>query len=75
MACYRIQGPKLIIEFSPQGVGGDPTMHVHLGEKTADDEDPRVLLLDELKALPGRSSSQKSIFKIVTSKQRVTLLA
>jgi Protein of unknown function (DUF3500) len=27
-ACYRIQGPKLVIEFSPQG-GGDPTMHVH----------------------------------------------
>ncbi|MGA8029106.1 MAG: DUF3500 domain-containing protein [Bryobacteraceae bacterium] len=26
---YRIQGPKLIIEFSPQGVGGDPTMHLH----------------------------------------------
>ncbi len=26
---YRIQGPKLIIEFSPQGVGGDPAMHVH----------------------------------------------
>lgn len=26
---YRIQGPKLIIEFSPQGVGGDPTNHVH----------------------------------------------
>jgi hypothetical protein len=26
---YRIQGPQLIIEFSPQGVGGDPTMHVH----------------------------------------------
>ena len=26
---YRIQGPKLVIEFSPQGVGGDPTMHVH----------------------------------------------
>ena len=25
---YRIQGPKLIIEFSPQG-GGDSTMHVH----------------------------------------------
>jgi hypothetical protein len=76
MACYRIQGPKLIIEFSPQGVGGDPTMHVHPGEKTADDEDQRVLILDELKALPvtGRSLSQKSIFKIVTSKQRVTLL-
>lgn len=26
---YRIQGPHLIIEFSPQGVGGDPTNHVH----------------------------------------------
>jgi hypothetical protein len=29
-ACYRIQGPKLVIEFSPQGVGGDPTVHVSL---------------------------------------------
>jgi hypothetical protein len=28
-AYYRIQGPKLFIEFSPQGVGGDPSMHVH----------------------------------------------
>ena len=28
-AYYRIQGPKLVIEFSPQGVGGDPTMHIH----------------------------------------------
>jgi hypothetical protein len=28
-AYYRIQGPKIFIEFSPQGVGGDPTMHVH----------------------------------------------
>ncbi|MCG4274853.1 DUF3500 domain-containing protein [Acetobacter senegalensis] len=26
---YRIQGPHLLIEFSPQGVGDDPTMHVH----------------------------------------------
>ncbi|MBM3098925.1 DUF3500 domain-containing protein [Gluconobacter cerinus] len=26
---YRIQGPRLLIEFSPQGVGGDPTQHVH----------------------------------------------
>lgn len=26
---YRIQGPRLLIEFSPQGVGEDPTMHVH----------------------------------------------
>jgi hypothetical protein len=26
---YRIQGPRLVIEFSPQGVGGDPPMHVH----------------------------------------------
>ena len=28
-AYYRIQGPKLLIEFSPQGVGGDSTQHVH----------------------------------------------
>jgi len=28
-AYYRIQGPNLVIEFSPQGVGGDPTMHIH----------------------------------------------
>lgn len=28
-AYFRVQGPKLIIEFAPQGVGGDPTMHVH----------------------------------------------
>jgi hypothetical protein len=26
---YRIQGPKLVIEYSPQRMGGDPTMHVH----------------------------------------------
>jgi hypothetical protein len=26
---YRIQGPHVIIEFSPQGMGGDPSMHVH----------------------------------------------
>ena len=26
---YRIQGPRVLIEFSPQGVGDDPTMHVH----------------------------------------------
>jgi hypothetical protein len=26
---YRIQGPRVIIEFSPQGIGGDLTMHVH----------------------------------------------
>jgi hypothetical protein len=26
---YRVQGPRLVIEFSPQGVEGDPTMHVH----------------------------------------------
>lgn len=28
-AYYRIQGPKLLIEFAPQGVGGDKTMHIH----------------------------------------------
>lgn len=26
---YRIQGPHLVIEFSPQEMGGDPTMHIH----------------------------------------------
>ena len=28
-AYYRLQGPKLLIEFAPQSLGGDPTMHVH----------------------------------------------
>ena len=26
---YRIQGPKLVIEYAPQPLGGDPSMHVH----------------------------------------------
>jgi hypothetical protein len=26
---YRIQGPRLIIEYSPQPLGGDLSMHVH----------------------------------------------
>jgi hypothetical protein len=26
---YRIQGPRLVIEFAPQPLGGDPTMHLH----------------------------------------------
>jgi hypothetical protein len=26
---YRIQGPKLVIEYSPQPLGGDPSMHIH----------------------------------------------
>jgi Protein of unknown function (DUF3500) len=28
-AYYRIQGPKLVIEYAPQKLGGDPAMHVH----------------------------------------------
>ena len=28
-AYYRIQGPNLVIEYAPQKLGGDPTMHVH----------------------------------------------
>jgi hypothetical protein len=28
-AYYRIQGPKLVIEYSPQRLGGDPSMHIH----------------------------------------------
>jgi Protein of unknown function (DUF3500) len=26
---YRIQGPTLVIEYSPQRMGGDASMHVH----------------------------------------------
>jgi Protein of unknown function (DUF3500) len=26
---YRIQGPHLVIEYSPQQLGGDPALHVH----------------------------------------------
>jgi hypothetical protein len=26
---YRIQGPKLVIEYAPQRMGGDPSMHIH----------------------------------------------
>ncbi|WP_213772769.1 DUF3500 domain-containing protein [Bradyrhizobium sp. dw_78] len=28
-AYFRVQGPKLVIEFAPQAPGGDLTMHVH----------------------------------------------
>lgn len=28
-AYYRIQGPKLVIEYAPQQMGGNPAMHVH----------------------------------------------
>ena len=28
-AYYRIQGPKLVIEYAPQKLGGDPSMHIH----------------------------------------------
>jgi hypothetical protein len=28
-AYYRIQGPKLVIEYSPQRMGNDPSLHVH----------------------------------------------
>ena len=26
---WRIQGPAVIIEFCPQGLGGDPHNHIH----------------------------------------------
>ena len=26
---YRIQGPRLVIEYAPQRLGGDPSLHVH----------------------------------------------
>ena len=28
-AYYRIQGPNLVIEYAPQQLGGDPSMHIH----------------------------------------------
>jgi hypothetical protein len=28
-AYYRIQGPKLVIEYAPQPLGGDPSLHIH----------------------------------------------
>jgi Protein of unknown function (DUF3500) len=28
-AYYRIQGPRLVIEYAPQQFGGDPALHVH----------------------------------------------
>jgi hypothetical protein len=28
-AYYRIQGPNLVIEYAPQQMGGDPSMHIH----------------------------------------------
>lgn len=28
-AYYRIQGPHLVIEYAPQKLGGDPSLHVH----------------------------------------------
>jgi hypothetical protein len=28
-AYFRIQGPTVIIEYAPQGLGGDPTNHIH----------------------------------------------
>jgi hypothetical protein len=29
LAYYRIQGPNLVIEYAPQPLGGDPSLHVH----------------------------------------------
>ena len=45
-AYYRIQGPKLVIEFSPQGVGGDPTMHVHTMYRDPTNDYGRAFLND-----------------------------
>ena len=28
-AYYRIQGPNLVIEYAPQPLGGDPSLHLH----------------------------------------------
>jgi len=45
-AYYRIQGPKLVIEFSPQGVGGDPTMHVHTMYRDPTNDYGRAFITD-----------------------------
>jgi hypothetical protein len=45
-AYYRIQGPKLVIEFSPQGVGGDPTMHVHTMYRDPTNDYGRTFITD-----------------------------
>ncbi len=45
-AYYRIQGPKVVIEFSPQGVGGDPTMHVHTMYRDPTNDYGRAFLND-----------------------------
>lgn len=29
MAYYRIQGPNVVIEYAPQPLGGDPSLHIH----------------------------------------------
>jgi len=29
IAYYRVQGPNLVIEYAPQPLGGDPSLHVH----------------------------------------------
>jgi hypothetical protein len=29
VAYWRVTGPRLVIEFSPQGLGGDPSNHLH----------------------------------------------
>jgi hypothetical protein len=46
-AYYRIQGPKVVIEFSPQGVGGDPTMHVHTIYRDPTNDYGRAFILGE----------------------------
>ena len=28
-AYYRVQGPALVIEYAPQPLGGDPSLHIH----------------------------------------------
>ena len=42
-AYYRIQGPKLVIEFSPQPIGGDLTLHVHTMYRDPSDDYGRAV--------------------------------
>ena len=51
-AYYRIQGPKLVIEYAPQGERGDPSLHVHTIYRDPTNDYGRTLAVDEAAAGP-----------------------
>jgi hypothetical protein len=44
-AYYRIQGPHLAIEYAPQRLGGDPSMHVHTMYRDPTNDYGRMLVV------------------------------